>query len=376
MGEAPRNRKGGITVSLQQLPSGSWRAQVWKDGRKVGVGTILGGSSSFPDRKAAKLAQAKAQLKLQDSLSSVTVEAWSLTWLSDPLYQPRKASTLLARRQGVKAFVDKHGTLPLSRVDDGVVADWIRGGNHLWTVAPLRKMFSDAASGKAGRLVASNPFKGLDLPSTRGRAEKQPPPEADIDRMLKFADRLTTPFFAAWLRVACFTGMRPGELDALKWDAVDFEKGRIRVREQWLGKAQSFDLPKNGRVRDAVMTQPAREALLSLPRSQGFVFVNSQGSHFRPASRDYYWNRVRGAMGWLEPGNRVDLYLATRHWTGWYLINVLEMAYEDAAIALGHEDGGYLMRRVYGHRDRGVALDRVASAWGAEVVPLRVVEGG
>jgi len=33
------------------------------------------------------------------------------------------------------------------------------------------------------------------------------------------------------------------------------------------------------------------------------------------------------------------------------------------AIALGHTDGGELVRRLYGHRDRERALDRVAVAY-------------
>jgi hypothetical protein len=33
------------------------------------------------------------------------------------------------------------------------------------------------------------------------------------------------------------------------------------------------------------------------------------------------------------------------------MVNELEMSSEDVAIALGHQDGGNLVRRLYGHRD-------------------------
>jgi hypothetical protein len=39
------------------------------------------------------------------------------------------------------------------------------------------------------------------------------------------------------------------------------------------------------------------------------------------------------------------------------MVNVLELPYEDVAIALGHTDGGELVRHLYGHRDRERALD-------------------
>lgn len=40
-----------------------------------------------------------------------------------------------------------------------------------------------------------------------------------------------------------------------------------------------------------------------------------------------------------------------------------EMSSEDVAIALGHQDGGNLFRRLYGHRDKGRALDRIVGAY-------------
>jgi hypothetical protein len=58
------------------------------------------------------------------------------------------------------------------------------------------------------------------------------------------------------------------------------------------------------------------------------------------------------------------LYLATRHFAGWYMVNVLDLPSEDVAIALGHTDGGELVRRLYGHRDHDRALDRVTIAYG------------
>jgi hypothetical protein len=45
------------------------------------------------------------------------------------------------------------------------------------------------------------------------------------------------------------------------------------------------------------------------------------------------------------------------------MVNVLELPSEDIAIALGHTDGGELVRRLYGHRDRSRVLDRVAAAY-------------
>ncbi len=55
------------------------------------------------------------------------------------------------------------------------------------------------------------------------------------------------------------------------------------------------------------------------------------------------------------------------------MANVLDLPSEDVAIALGHEDGGELVRRLYGHRDRERALGRGVNAYAARsnVRPLR-----
>ncbi len=79
------------------------------------------------------------------------------------------------------------------------------------------------------------------------------------------------------------------------------------------------------------------------------------------------WLQVAAFTG-LRPGGAPpawegSLYLATRHFAGWYMVNELEMPSEDVAIALGHQNGGNLVRRLYGHRDKGRALDRIVDAY-------------
>lgn len=44
------------------------------------------------------------------------------------------------------------------------------------------------------------------------------------------------------------------------------------------------------------------------------------------------------------------------------MINVLELPSEDVAIALGHTDGGVLVRKLYGHRDQERPPARVTAA--------------
>lgn len=78
-----------------------------------------------------------------------------------------------------------------------------------------------------------------------------------------------------------------------------------------------------------------RAALRSLPRDSEFCFVPLRGEHWTSSARAYHWKAVKAAAGWQQ-----SLYLATRHFAGWYMVNELEMATEDVAIALGHRTAG------------------------------------
>ncbi len=58
----------------------------------------------------------------------------------------------------------------------------------------------------------------------------------------------------------------------------------------------------------------------------------------------------------------MPLYLATRHWFGWYALNVLEIPPHQIALQLGHTDGGRLVRELYGHPDAAIARERIRQA--------------
>jgi integrase len=351
-------------LSVQRLPSGRWRAQVYdpQTGKNLSVSKIIGGPGTFRTKSEAKRAREKARERLAGIREhALTVRAFWERWTTDPLFARPKASSDIRRREQTKTFVDRYGEVPLGQVGDEIVAEWLAGGRRTATVMGLSAMFNDAASMKAGRLIDRNPFARLGISRGRGRRDQQPPSEEQAWEIIEAARRVSCPSFAAWLQVAAFTGMRPGELDALRWERVDFDRERIVVAEQFNAATRRFDTPKNHLRREAPLTAHARSALSALPREGEFCFMPLRGEHWTPSARAYHWKAVRAASGWEG-----SLYLATRHFAGWYMINVLEMPSEDVAIALGHQDGGNLVRRLYGHRDRHRALDRIVGAYAAQ----------
>jgi len=57
------------------------------------------------------------------------------------------------------------------------------------------------------------------------------------------------------------------------------------------------------------------------------------------------------------------LYLATRHYFGYYALNVLDLEPSVIAVQLGHRDGGRLVEELYGHRDKHKSLAKIRDAF-------------
>jgi integrase len=88
--------------------------------------------------------------------------------------------------------------------------------------------------------------------------------------------------FRNYLSVRFFTGMRSGEINALKWKQIDFRKGLIKVRDVIRGGviqpgnySASRDVPFIGPVR-AVMEAQYR-LTGGAGREESFVFTNTKG---------------------------------------------------------------------------------------------------
>jgi integrase len=345
-----------------QLPSGRWRTRVRhpRTRRHMSARAVIGGPDTYPTRVEAAAAEAEARRILASGARrGVTVREFWDDWTTDPLWLRPAKSTNVHNRERTEKFVHEHGELPIRAIGDEHVAAWLKGGRNLGTVKNLRAFFNDAASAPAGRLVDRNPFARLGLRGSHGRRDTQPPSQADVARLIALADELTPPSFAAYLDVAVHEGMRPGELDALRWAKIDFQAGTIHVDEQWSQTSREFTEPKHHHARTIALTDPARERLLALPRESEFAFTTLRGSHYRPSSRSHHWNRVRCAAGL---GN-IDLYTATRHYFGWYALNVLELPDHVIALQFGHRDGGKLVRTTYGHPDAAIARERVREAF-------------
>src|SRR5690606_30340132 len=95
----------------------------------------------------------------------------------------------------------------------------------------------------------------------------------------------------ALAHLAVRTGMRRGELLALKWDDIDFDDGFLTVRRTFSGGVLSA--PKNNRTRYIPLTRDTLDVLRDLPRVSEFVLGQRAG---KPSDSDPMVRVLRKAL--------------------------------------------------------------------------------
>lgn len=178
----------------------------------------------------------------------------------------------------------------------------------------------------------------------------------------------------------CFaagSGLRFGELAALRADQVDVSSLVIHVAAQWVepgnGIPPFVDAPKHGKLRDAVfagwLEEPIREYLAMRVRLDGpnaLLFPAPAGGYLTRRNHSRWWQPVRRAAGWDSSWTWTSLRhlfavtaLAPRTQAGW------GMTLEEVSRLLGHHSPNFTARRYLtvrvGAEERATAAAREAT---------------
>ena len=228
--------------------------------------------------------------------TSITVAEATALWIERGEREKLEPSTLAKYRNHAELHIKPVlGACKLARLSAPMVEQF---KDHLLDTLsrPMaRKVLGSlkAALSEAQRrgLVAQNAASAVQV-RTRGREEvkleagKGIPTKAEITAMLASANGRWRPF----LLTAVFTGMRSSELRGLTWDAVDFDKGLIHVRQradQWntIGSPKSeaghraipMAPPVLNALREWKLACPRKDATAGSPGKLWLVFPNGQG---------------------------------------------------------------------------------------------------
>lgn len=308
-------------------------------------------------------AELKRQVEQQEYTPPTrqTVAAFLEEWLEKSAKPNVKPSTYARYELDVRLHINPHiGNVPLSRLTpervekmladlSGTISENSR--RHVFRV--LSRALKVAVRWKR---VARNVCDAIEPPKG-AEPELVVLTPADVDRLLKATegDRLHALYV-----MAVHTGMRRGELFALRWQDVDFDEGIAWVRQTLLasGTNPQFGTPKNSKPRPVPLSADVLEALgrhrvqQELERlhygddyrDYDLIFCQPNGAPIDGSSfNKWHWTRVRKAAKLPEGTRFHDLrhtFVSRALAAGANLRAVSEM--------VGHHDPGFTARR-YAH---------------------------
>ena len=180
-------------------------------------------------------------------------------------------------------------TLPLDQIRPPLLrrimanTEWSSQWDHKFAIVRLRSVFKMAIGDE---LLTANPALLLEPPKVDKR-EIDPFTAEERDQII---DHLyaslhgRTVIWASYFKFAFFTGARPGEILALRWGDVDFNRRSVRIRST-LANSKVKQRTKTGTARDVLLADEALEALqeakaLTSLRSE-YVFVGRSTTHLQ-----------------------------------------------------------------------------------------------
>jgi integrase len=357
---------------------------------------------SLPD--GATLAQAKALKRKMETekangrrrgtAKEATVAEWvgffdGDAWVPGRWLElvPRKAeSTNMHNDSRVRAFAREFAGRSLSSITEEEAAGFAL--QNPGSFKEVHAMMNDAC---AKRLIERNPFAGIKVRSREGRRNIVVLTDDELEQLCGIARAVHGPgygpLFAAMIKMAAWTGLRPGELFLLSLEPgdqlnfADLDAGVVHVDWQLSSKTGKVGRPKKESQREVILLPGAEDALRSIKSwTTGLpVFLTKRGKPFNQRTHFYYWDPVRAAfVASLLPGHHLrqrqaeeeganlDFY-ELRHFFGTKLAHPpagvpAASPYEIAAM-MGHKDGGQLAMERYIHVGVKDAGDSIRRAW-------------
>jgi integrase len=228
MGKKRANGEG----SIFEYPKGSgrWFAQITLPNGKVKPRL---GPSQREAREKLKQLQAEQEQGIDLALQQPTLLEWCEIWL-ERYAKNLKPNIREDYRGVVRRYIasDPIGQRKLHQLTPALVQDWVdRLGMRVaaQTVRNAHARLHTALSvAVKRRYISRNVAEDTDLPQVRTR----PIQPLDIDGVWALLDMVAHHRWAVLYRLAVNLGLRQGELLGLTWDAIDLEKGTIRISRQ------------------------------------------------------------------------------------------------------------------------------------------------
>jgi integrase len=234
-----------------------------------------------------------ALLRLEDSVEEGTYRPclnigfadWADRWLAS---LERKPSTVISYRTSIVHAKEIFGAMRVRQLGPQDIGRFNmilreRGGSPSTRAKHLRVVGACLQAAVFYGYAESNPVRQLP-PAQRPRPEPKEAAYFENDELPRLFRHLHDEPYRSLCLVALKTGMRQGELLALRWCDVDLEGAVVRVRRS--RTAGAVGTPKNRERRDVDLITDVVELLVRLRREwgsaagEGLVFPHPQGTAF------------------------------------------------------------------------------------------------
>jgi integrase len=275
-----------------------------------------------------------------------------------------KSSTLRDYRSSMNYHIlPRLGNLPIKDIGyleiKRLIATLTCSGKRLQNVmVPMREVFKFA---QLAGFIDKNPMSLVKNP----KVEKPDIHPLSMEEIRLFMKKVS-PRHRNFFTVSFFTGMRFGEMAALKWKNVDFKLSVIKVRETRVRGEEGRPKTKRS-VRDITMLPPVIEAMrdqrkYTMGKAQ-YVFLNQYNRPISPNSmNEHVWKRALQKAG-LEKRRLYE----TRHTFATLMLDAGELPGWVQQM-MGHEtlqmihDRYYLFIKKYRRDDGSAFMENVYCA--------------
>jgi len=208
-------------------------------------------------------------------------------------YGTKKESTIRNYKVTFKNYIEpyfKNKTIAqIKPIDIKKYQDYVRskGISGKGTIGQSRYLLSEVFQDAILREeIDVNPIKMVSTPTYRKSTKKQSVKVFTLDEIDTILDAVHGDF-KNFLGILFFTGMRTGELLALKWEDVDFQTDTITISKTI--SAGTIGTPKTASSdRDIEMLEQAKfffkKQRLETVMKNTFVFLNAKQSHYTQSS--------------------------------------------------------------------------------------------
>jgi len=257
-------------------------------------------SRKVGDKKASEAVASTIRAKLQlgefgfeEQKPAPTFKEHAKMWLALPhgwRESTRENYLNILKNHIMPAF----GSIPINEIKrknlklffDKLLSDGVASNTVALIRAPINGVLSHALDSE---LIENNPLVGLKLIRKKTAPDIEPLSKDEVVLLLESAQQYEGGAYYPPILLALRTGMRIGEIRALKWKDLDFENRLIEARRSC--RQGRITKPKNGKGRKVDMSKQLAEVLRELKHKQWkkyagkevprWVFANIRGGMLR-----------------------------------------------------------------------------------------------